>query len=207
MGVWATRSKPEDTFILFFSGHGIPEPMWQKYNIPDSPNVYLLTYDSHSDSPYASAISIKHFDEALSRIPAERIFVFLDACYSGSLSEGGKGIRLGGAKSYTQLSPEFYETVLKSKGRFIMAAARVSEEAFELNELNHGVFSNYLHESITTHDVDMDSDGKLSLKEIFDYVQPRVTEKVKKRKKRTQTPVLVTPEDYPPSGAFLIEVN
>lgn len=76
----AREAKPQDIVVVFFAGHGQnhPDPHRQKEG-------YLVPADATTDpnSWLAEAEIIQH----ARTMPARRIFLFFDACYSGSTLE------------------------------------------------------------------------------------------------------------------------
>lgn len=69
----APQTGPEDTVVLFFSGHGRAE--------------YLCPHDSLPDS-YANDITVSALKTWLDKLSAERVVVILDSCESGGFAEG-----------------------------------------------------------------------------------------------------------------------
>jgi uncharacterized caspase-like protein len=67
--------QPGDTVYVYFAGHGIPE-------VRDG-TTYLLPADGDPQSLRFSAYSAKDLYAALGKLKAERVVVFLDACFSG----------------------------------------------------------------------------------------------------------------------------
>ena len=75
------------------------------------------------------------------RIEAERMVVFLDACYSGAA--GGRTFASSKTRAVT-VDDLFLDRLTRSKGRAIVTASRPSEVSIELAELGHGIFTYYL---------------------------------------------------------------
>jgi len=63
---------PEDTVVIAFSGHG-------------SETHELVTHDANPDDLAGSAIPLELLQEWFSRIPAKRLILFLDCCFSGGI--------------------------------------------------------------------------------------------------------------------------
>ena len=66
------KCDPEDTIVIAFSGHG-------------SETHELATYDTNPTDLANTAISLDRIQEWFSRIPAKRLVLFLDCCFSGGL--------------------------------------------------------------------------------------------------------------------------
>ncbi len=64
-----------DTVYVYFAGHGIPE-------VKDG-TPYLLPADGDPQSPRITGYSLEDFYGALGKLKAEKVAIFLDACFSG----------------------------------------------------------------------------------------------------------------------------
>lgn len=107
------------------------------------------------------------------RMEAERVVAFLDACYSGAA--GGRTFAAKTTRA-GNLDDQFLERLTRSKGRAIITASRPSEVSIELEELQHGVFTYYLVEGLRGG-ADLNRDGIVTLQELYEYVEQRVTQK------------------------------
>ena len=112
--------------------------------------------------PYATALSIDEIQTIFSRIEAERVVVFLDACYSGAA--GGRTF-VSNRLRRRDLSVDdlFLDRLTRAKGRAIITASRPSEVSLELPELQHGPFSYYLVEGLRGA-ADLNRDGIATLR-------------------------------------------
>jgi uncharacterized caspase-like protein len=107
------------------------------------------------------------------RIEADRVIVFLDACYSGAA-----GGRTFASKSVRALNVDdlFLERLTRSKGRAIITASRPAEVSLEMAEFGHGLFTYYLLQGLNGA-ADLNRDGIVSLQELYEYVEQQVTQK------------------------------
>src|SRR5262245_48848783 len=84
LGTFLARSaKRDDTVLIFFAGHGAPE-IDQRGLERDGLAKYLVPSDADADDLYSTALPMDELQNVFSRIEAERLVVFLDACYSGA---------------------------------------------------------------------------------------------------------------------------
>jgi uncharacterized caspase-like protein len=107
------------------------------------------------------------------RLEAERVVVFLDACYSGAAGGrtfASKKMRAGSVDDL------FLERLTRSKGRAIVTAARPAEVSLESSDLGHGIFTYYLIRGLEGA-ADTNRDGIVSLQELYEYVEQQVTAK------------------------------
>jgi uncharacterized caspase-like protein len=107
------------------------------------------------------------------RIEAERVVVFLDACYSGAA--GGRTFASRRTRA-VRVDDVFLDRLARSRGRAIITAARASEVSLELPDLGHGLFTHYLLQGMRGA-ADLDRDGVIELHELYQYVEQQVTQK------------------------------
>jgi len=158
--------------FIFFAGHGAPEEDREKVE-RDGVAKYLVPVDADPDDLYATAFPMDELQTIFARIDAERVIVFLDACYSGAA--GGRTF----AAKQMSVDEFFLERLARAKGRAILAASRPTEVALEASELGHGLFSYYLVEGLRGA-ADANKNGVITLQELFDYVQQQVTQQAKR---------------------------
>jgi hypothetical protein len=173
LGTFLARSaQKDDTVLIFFAGHGAPE-VDQRGIERDGLAKYLIPSDAEPDDLYSTALPMDELQTIFGRIEAERVMVFLDACYSGAA-----GGRTFASKSVRALNVDdlFLERLTRSKGRAIITASRPAEVSIELPEFGHGLFTYYLLQGLQGA-ADLNRDGIVSLQELYEYVEQQVTQK------------------------------
>jgi uncharacterized caspase-like protein len=173
LGTFLARSaQKDDTVVIFFAGHGAPEVDQQGVE-RDGLAKYLIPSDADPDDLYSSALPMDELQTIFGRIEAERVVVFLDACYSGAA-----GGRTFASKSTRALNVDdlFLERLTRSKGRAIITASRPAEVSLEMAEFGHGLFTYYLLQGLNGA-ADLNRDGIVSLQELYEYVEQQVTQK------------------------------
>lgn len=165
------KARPEDTAIIYYSGHGAPE---QDANDPDGDGLekYLLPYDAEPEDLFATAISMGQVARIFGRLRAERVVFIADTCYSGA--SGGRTLPKPGRRG--QLSSDFLERISRGKGRVILTASGANQLSREDPKLKHGIFTYYLLEGLQGK-ADDDGDGYVTVQEIYAYVSERVRAK------------------------------
>src|SRR5882672_8539438 len=84
LGTFLARSAHKDDLVMiYFAGHGASE-VDQRGVERDGLSKYLVPSDADPDDLYSTALPMDEMQNVLARIEAERITVFLDACYSGT---------------------------------------------------------------------------------------------------------------------------
>jgi len=154
----ARRAGPDDTVLIFFSGHGA-----QRIG-GFEPGEYLCPVGADWHNLRATAISDEEFTTALQAIRAGRVAVFLDACHSGGVGEAKDAafqLRAG-------LSEAAYARLAVGRGRVVVASCRPDEVSWELAEMRNGLFTHYLLEGL--RGAAAGADGAVHIFDLFDYV-------------------------------------
>jgi uncharacterized caspase-like protein len=173
LGTFLARSaKKDDTVVIFFAGHGAPE-IDQRGVERDGLAKYLIPSDADPDDLYSTALPMDEMQTIFGRVEAERMVVFLDACYSGAA--GGRTFSSKKTRA-ANLDDQFLERLTRSKGRAIITASRPSEVSIELPELGHGIFTYYLVQGLKGA-ADLNKDGIVTVQELYEYVEQQVSAK------------------------------
>ena len=97
--------------------------------------------------------------------------IFIDACYSGKLVEG---MRSGGISN-----AQFFKELRSTKnGTNIYTSSGSTSQSKEDSRYGHGVFTQALIEACDFKNSDVDSDGRITIKEIRNYLERRIPEPV-----------------------------
>ena len=162
---------PQDTVIMYFSGHGAPEE--DPNNLDgDSLEKYLLTYDADPADLFMTSLSMEEVARIFGRLKAERVVFIADTCYSGA--SGGKTLP---SPRKAILSSEFLNRLVQGKGRVILTASGANELSLEYADLGggHGVFTYFLLEGLKgAADRLGNSDGDVTVSEAYSYVSRKV---------------------------------
>ncbi|WP_455271604.1 DEAD/DEAH box helicase [Rhizobium herbae] len=146
-----------DTVIIAFSGHG-------------SETHELIVHDTGYNDIPATSLPLDRLQEWFSRIPARRVILFLDCCFSGGL--GAKVLQVP-AVPRSLASTEVRLQNLAGDGRLIFTASGVSEEAWEFSSHGHGLLTYYLLEALRGPAEILEA-GRLSVYRMLEYVTARV---------------------------------
>jgi len=173
LGTFLARSAhKDDLVVIYFAGHGASE-VDQRGIERDGLSKYLVPVDADPDDLYSTALPMDEMQNVLGRIEAERVTVFLDACYSGAA--GGRTFASTKTRN-VNVDDIFLDRLARSKGRAIVTASRPSELSIELPELGHGVFTYYLVRGLQGY-ADSNRDGIVSLQELYEYLAQEVSRK------------------------------
>jgi tetratricopeptide (TPR) repeat protein len=152
------RAGANDTIFLFIASHGA---MVDKKG-------YIVAYDSNPQELATSGIPMDDirelFETQLSKV--KRLYLYVDVCHAGNVGQID-----------TKADDKVTERALVAKDlqMFGMLAAQKNQVAFEGVNYGggHGAFSFFLMEALNGL-ADFNSDGRVTMSELSDYVQDKV---------------------------------
>jgi helicase len=152
-----TTCCPEDIVVISFSGHG-------------SPDHQLVTHDTNLRDLGGTALPLDRLSSWFSKIPAKRLVLFLDCCFSGGI--GAKVLQVDTISRDLQSTTRRLET-LAGEGRLILTASKPDEPAYESPKLGHGFFTYHLLQALQGTE-EVLAAGKISVYRLLEYVTNRV---------------------------------
>ena len=178
-GKWlANNVEAGSTVFVYYSGLGAPEPK--------SGSAYIVPYDGDPAFIDQTGYSLQNMYAALGRLPARKIVVALDACFSGA---GGRSVLAKGARPLVMTLPD--EQPLSANMQ-VMSAASGQQQSSGYEEKGHGLFTYFLLKGIKNEDVTA-KDGSLEVGDLFGYIKPQVERIARKQFNVEQTPRLSEP--------------
>ena len=172
----AVASGPDDTVVIFFSGHGA------RLGATADPESALLPVECDGRTPDTTSLSEAEFSSALRRIPAQRLLVLLDACHSGGAgSFKGREAAESLAFGYSEKS---LGRLAQGTGRVLIASSRASEESIVYSNAHNSVFTSHLLDALRGR-ARTSGDGVIRVFEIFNHI----AEMVKRAVPRHQHPI------------------
>jgi TPR repeat protein len=165
--------KGEANVIFYYAGHGLPDE--------DSGSAYLLPVDGNSQL-LPTCYSINELYATLGSLPAKKVTVLMDACFSGAKRSGGMlASARGVAIKAKAASP---------KGSMIvLSAAQGNETAYKYEEAKHGLFTYFLLKKLK------DSKGNVTMGELSNYIQDQVGRYSIVENGKSQTPSVMTSDN------------
>ena len=180
--------------VVFYSGHGVP-------GLKDG-RGYLLPVDADPNTAEINGYPIDLLNGNLSKLTeAESVWVFLDACFSGS-SHRGMLVRAASPASVTPSLPAGVAERLT-----LLTAASGDQVASWDEEAGHGLFTHHLLDALYGAG-DGDDDGHVTAQEAKTYLDRHMTRAARKIYGRHQRADLRKAGDVvlaaaPADGAFL----
>ena len=126
----------------------------------------------------ATAIPAVSISDEMDNSRSRRQVLILDCCHSGAFAKGSKGATGDSVGTATVFQGTGY-------GRVVLTATDSTQYAWEGDEVigdaENSVFTHYLIQGLRTGEADADSDGEITLNELYDYVYAQVVEKTPKQ--------------------------
>jgi uncharacterized membrane protein YeaQ/YmgE (transglycosylase-associated protein family) len=154
---------PGDRLLLYFSGHGLKS---------DSGELYLATTNTKLRNFTATAVSSWFVRREIEHSRSRRIILLLDCCYGGAFSRGDLVSRAGEQADVLER--------FQGRGRAVITASTAMQYAFELGhdrrsgQSRPSVFTSALVRGLESGEADRDSDGLISVSELYDYLYDEV---------------------------------
>ncbi len=165
------EAKVQDTILIYFSGHGVVEPIGQQ--------TVLCLYDTDREHLLSTGLPIQVVLDMLRHCAAHSQLLWLDACHSGNMRSPDQSSRLkmgteidhhqslnqnwkNRLNPTTQLLSSLRQAV-SNRGFYALLSCDEGQQSWEFPDLGHGVFSYYLMRGLGGEAADdqgiIDADG------------------------------------------------
>lgn len=160
----ASSAGPNDTVVVFFSGHGA------RLGSGAMETSGLVPVDCRIGDLQGSLLHEAEFSDALTAIKAKRLLVLIDACHSG-----GAGILKGEQPGDIRFGfdEKTLQHLAQGAGRVIIASSRASETSLVMPGARNSVFTERLLEALKGNARTV-GDGLIRVFDIFNYVAEQV---------------------------------
>lgn len=148
----AAKTAENAEIIFFYAGHGLPDEVTKE--------PYLIPVDI-SGTNISSAVKIADIYKKFAETGAQRITIFLDACFSG----GGREAGLLAARS-VKVKPK---EELISGNMVVFSASTGEQSSLPYIEKQHGIFTYFLLKKL------QESKGNITYGKLADYVKSQVS--------------------------------
>lgn len=160
---------PQAEIIFYYAGHGFPD---ENSKVP-----YLIPVDVNASS-LSTAVPLFELYNKLSNTGAQKVTVFLDACFSG----GGRDAGLMASRGI-KVTPK--KDVLTGN-LVVFSATSADQTALPYSEKHHGMFTYFLLKKL------QDTNGECSYSELFNYLSKKVGDNSLRVNRKDQTPEVNT---------------
>lgn len=164
-----------DSVFIYYSGHGAPNARTGK--------AYLVPYDGDPAFVEQTGYPLDRLYDRLAALPAKEIVVMLDSCFSGG---GGRSV-IGKGMRPMVLS---VENPLLARGKVVVLAASGGDQVSSTyDQQSHGLLTYFFLKGL--NDADLAKDGRIELRELYDYLKPQVERTARRDFHNEQTPQLL----------------
>ncbi len=151
----------DDLLLLHYSGHGLKDSRGR---------LHLAARDTDLRRLAATAVPASFVNDQMTESASRRVVLVLDCCYSGAFARGA----LVRADRAVHVAEEF-----SGQGRVVLTASSATEYAFEGGQLAESdatpsVFTSALVRGLETGAADLDTDGEITIDELYDYTYREV---------------------------------
>ncbi|MBM4404031.1 MAG: caspase family protein, partial [Candidatus Cloacimonetes bacterium] len=144
---------------IFYAGHGAPAT--------DGSKAFLIPYDGDPNYPAQTGYELETLYANLGALPAKRVMVFLDACFSGA--DRDNEILLAGARPPTLRVAQPAADAKIS----VFSASSGAQVSSAYPDRQHGLFSYFLMKGMRG-EADLNGDKKITIAEMEQFLQENV---------------------------------
>jgi len=164
----AIAAQPQDTVVIFFSGHGT------HFGSGDTAMSVLIPSDCRRSNPLGTTLGEAELSAALAAIKAQRLLVIIDACHAG----GAATLKdISGPFLVDGFDEKSLQRLAHGTGRVVLASSRASETSLILPNARNSVFSAALLEALKGG-IPGGADGTIRIFDLFNCVAEKVRQTV-----------------------------
>lgn len=192
----AQDAQEKDFVLIYFAGHGVRQKLGQ------NDYSYWLTYDATPTRMDIDGIRLTHLLDYVNDIPARRKLLVLDHCFSAriELGRGQSGDSRDSGNPASPVSrnlvtlPELGSEFERSGGEGLVVIGAARGAAYEFPDLGHGLFTHFFLKAIKNAEADTSpNDGKVTVKELSDYITKELDEEASRRNLEQTTLTMLEP--------------
>ncbi len=149
---------------VYYSGHGAPDTA--------NGDAYLVPYDGDPTYIEQTGYPVKRLYNQLSRLPASRVVVLLDSCFSGG---GGRSVIAKGSRPLVTVTPQGIPSKIT-----VISASGANQVSNSYEARQHGLFTYFLLKGL--------KEKGDNLRAVFDYLKPEVAKAARREHNADQQP-------------------
>ena len=153
-----------DRVLIYFAGHGITEPLPK-----GGEEGYLIPIEGDKDDLYTTALPMSEMKRISKRVSAKDMLFLMDACYSGLMGVGNRGLSLDESANMS------LRKIAAGGSRTVITAGRKGEIAQENAEWGHSPFVKNLVSGLEKGMADFNDDNYITARELGMYLTNQVT--------------------------------
>ena len=167
----------DTTLYVYFAGHGAPDI--------EEGDPYLIPHDGDTKFIEQTGYRLTSFYQDLNNLGTQRVYVFLDSCFSGVAARAAEMLIKGARPALVHVK----EVRLQSAAVISLSASSAGQMSNIYPATKHGLFTYFLLRALKG-EADADDDSWISVREIFEYVKSHVT-RVSRKMGAEQIPVIM----------------
>lgn len=185
--IFGTARKPEgklfkfvkkgiSSVFVYYVGHGAPDL--------ESKEAYFVPVDASVDYIKSNGYRLQTFYDNLSKVPAKKITVVLDTCFSGSSEKG---------LLFKNISPAMVKVKKEYRGpanAVLFTSAAVDQVSTWYPEKKHSLFTYYFLKGLRG-EADTNNDKKITVGEMQAYLKDHVPYMAQRLSGKEQQPVVM----------------
>lgn len=145
----------DDVIIVYLAGHGlVAQGEWRF--LP-----YESTYYPSTVQYAGKGVTASEIQDALVRAKAQRILVLIDSCQSGAASQV--------FQAQQRFQRQYFRNLSRISGVTVLVATRKDQQAFEMRDLGHGLFTHVLLSGLKGKADLRPADGTVTAHELVGY--------------------------------------
>ena len=153
-----------DRVLIYFAGHGITESLPK-----GGEEGYLIPIEGDKDDLYTTALPMSEMKRISKRVSAKDMLFLMDACYSGLMGVGNRGLSLDESANIS------LRKIAAGGSRTVITAGRKGEIAQENAEWGHSPFVKNLVSGLEKGMADLNDDNYITGSELGMYLTNQVT--------------------------------
>ena len=196
---WLTKAGPNDQIVLFWAGHGFPDP-------EDPEKVYFACYDTDISIP-ATGYRMDRVRRSLEERKSKNVILLADTCHAGKL------ITRGDVSRGISIVPNINKMVREQnipKGWVFMVGADTDRQSIEHSAWSNGAFTHSLIKGLNGEADGFQSagakDGVVTMGELKDYMNISMPEETQKILGVAKRPVITTSSGDPDIWNLTLQV-
>lgn len=158
------RVEKGDEVFVYFSGHGAPDSK--------TGEAYLVPFDADPAYIEQTGYALKRLYAHLAKLPAKRVVVVLDSCFSGA---GDRSVIAEGARPLLNVVQSGVP-----RGLVVMSSSAGNQISNSYREKRHGLFTYFFLKGL--------KEKRGDLRAAFDYLKPQVSRIARRQYNADQEP-------------------
>lgn len=171
----AENTSENDRVLIYFAGHGFTQPLPS-----GGEEGYLIPINGKSSDLFSTSIPMSEMNRLSNMTPAKDMLFLMDACYSGLMGVGSRGLDLDAN------TPNYLKKISAGGSRTVITAGKKGEIAQERAEWGHSPFVKNIKSGLEKGMADTNGDGYITDRELGNYLTYQVTADTDNK----QTPVI-----------------